>query len=163
MDSAAESPGRRVLALWRSLSPWPFGATLFGWAFARQVPYSGALGARVRVLEPGYARVELRDRPGVRNHLRSVHAVALANLGEMTSGLAMVTALPASLRAIVTALAVEYRKKARGALTAESRVVLPAIAADTELEVHAAIRDATGDEVATVTVRWRVGPARSAA
>ena len=151
------SPGRRVLALWRRLSRLPLGSELFAWSFGRAVPYSGALGARVRHLEPGRVRLELRDRRGVRNHLGSVHAVALANLGEMASGLAMTTALPDGVRGIVLGMSAEYLKKARGVLTAEAAVVVPEVRAETDLEVHAEIRDLR-EVVARVTVHWRLGP-----
>jgi acyl-coenzyme A thioesterase PaaI-like protein len=153
------SPGARVLALWRRLSPLPFGRRLFMAAFGAMVPYSGALGAEVEALEPGHVRLRLRDRRGVRNHLDSVHAVALANLGEMASGLAMVTALPPGVRSIVTSLSITFAKKARGVLVAESRVTVPEVRGDVEHDVRAEIRDAAGDAVATVTVRWRLGPA----
>jgi len=155
--SAHASPGQRVLALWRSLSRLPFGRSLFMLAFGRTVPYSGALGARVLSLEPGRARLELRDRRGVRNHLDSIHAVALANLGEMASGLAMTTALPGGVRAIVLALNTEYAKKARGRLVAEANVTVPEVTGDVEHDVRAEIRDAAGDVVAVVTARWRLG------
>ena len=151
------SPGRRLLAQWRRLAPLPFGPQLFAWVFGRAVPYSGALGARVRHLEPGRVRLELRDRRAVRNHLNSVHAVALANLGEMASGLAMTTALPDGVRGIVLGISVEYLKKARGTLTAEAVVEVPEVPAPTDLDVHAEIRDAVA-VVARVTVRWRLGP-----
>lgn len=150
-------PGARVLALWRRLAPLPFGRAFFMAAFGRMVPYSGALGAEVLALEPGHAIVRLRDRRGVRNHLASVHAVALANLGEMASGLAMVTALPAGVRSIVTSLDVEFTKKARGTITAESRVTVPEVAGEQDHDVAAEIRDAAGERVALVRVRWRLG------
>jgi acyl-coenzyme A thioesterase PaaI-like protein len=155
--SANASPGPRALALWRRLSPLPFGRELFMIVFGGLVPYSGALGARVSALEPGHVVMTLRDRRGVRNHLNSVHAIALANLGEMASGLAMATALPPGVRGIVTGLSIMYGKKARGLLTAESRVTVPDVGGDVEHDVRAEIRDAAGDVVATVTVRWRLG------
>jgi acyl-coenzyme A thioesterase PaaI-like protein len=152
------SSGQRVLALWRSLSPLPFGPALFMFVFGRQVPYSGALGARVRRLEPGLVRLELADRRGVRNHLNSIHAVALANLGELASGLAMTTALPAGVRGIVLGLDVVYLKKARGTLSVEAEVTVPEVRASTDFDVRAEIRDAADEPVARVTVRWRLGP-----
>ena len=155
--SANATPGARVLALWRRLSPLPMGRWLFARTFGAMVPYSGALGARVESLEPGHVIVSLADRRGVRNHLNSVHAIALANLGEMASGLAMTTALPTNVRSIVTGLSIAYAKKARGRLLAESRVTVPAVDGDVEHDVVTTIRDAAGDEVAVVTVRWRLG------
>ena len=158
-DPAA--PGARVLRLWERLRNLPGGRALFAAMLGRIVPYSGSLGARVEQLAPGRAVASLRDRRAVRNHLGSVHAVALVNLGELVTGLAVLTALPAGSRGIVTGLSAEYLKKARGPLTATARAGpfgLDRASEPREVEAVAEIRDHEDFVVARVRARWRVGP-----
>lgn len=150
------SPQARLAAAWHRLSPLPGGTWLFSQLFGRLVPYTGTIGAHVRVLEPGHARLTLRDRRHVRQHLGSVHAVALINLGEATSGLAMLMALPEGTRSIVTSLRAEYFKKARGLLTADARVTVPPVTGPVEHTVSAEITDAAGDLVCRVSAVWRL-------
>ena len=152
------APGPRLLALWRRLAGLPGGAWLFSRFLGRMVPYSGTLGAKVVRLDPGHALVGLRDRRRVRNHLGSVHAIALANLGELASGLATLTALPPGVRGIVTGIRVEYLKKARGPLVAETRVDMPPIRSVTDYQVLADIRDRDEVVVARVHATWRLAP-----
>jgi acyl-coenzyme A thioesterase PaaI-like protein len=143
---------------WRRWSRLPLGRWAWSVMMGRVVPYTGSIGARVIELEPGRARVSMRDRRRVRNHLNSVHAIALMNLGEFTSGLAMISGIPDQARGIVTSLSIEYFKKARGSLVAESACEPPDWRTAAEHEVVARIRDAEGDEVARVRARWKIGP-----
>jgi acyl-coenzyme A thioesterase PaaI-like protein len=135
----------------------PGGKRLFSLLLGRLVPYTGALGSRVEHLEPGHARVTLRERRGVRNHLGSIHAVALANLAEVTSGLAMLTALPDNARGIVVHLGIEYLKKARGTITAECRCEAPSGAEETVV-LTSVLTDRDGAVVARADVRWLIRP-----
>lgn len=155
------TPGERLSALWRGLHTKPGGTWLFSRLLGRVIPYSGTTHPHVRELRAGYARLTMRDRRGIRNHLNSIHAIAIANLGELTSGLAMVLALEPGTRSIVTGFTVEYFKKARGTLEAVSSCQPPtAIVETVNLVVEAEIRDGAGDLVARAAATWRLGPER---
>jgi acyl-coenzyme A thioesterase PaaI-like protein len=120
----------------------------------RTVPYSGTVSPRVLDLQPGFAQIAIRDRRRIHNHLNSIHAIALANVAELASGLAMTAALPADVRGIVVRLQIDYLRKARGSLMAESRCVIPEFGESTEFVVESQVTDASGDIVARTAVTW---------
>jgi acyl-coenzyme A thioesterase PaaI-like protein len=151
------SPGRRLLRLWGQLRPLPGGQWLFSRIFGLLVPYSGSIGPRIRVLEPGHAEIDFPDRRSNRQHLGSVHAIALINAAEQASGLAMLAGLPDGVRGIVTAISMQYLKKARGTIRAVSHVTVPVVTEGMECDVTADCLDRSGVVVARATVRWRLG------
>lgn len=150
----------QLATLWTRCSGLPAGRWIFSRLFGWFVPYSGSIGATVQELEPGHCRVTINDRRALRNHLRSVHAVALVNAGEMTSGLAMTLALPPDIRGIVTSIAADYLKKARGPLVATARVTVPPVGnLPVDHRVETTITDQSGDVVCRVTTVWRLARA----
>lgn len=161
-QTAVKAAGRenRILARWNRLARLPagLGPRLFSRGLSRMVPYTGTIRPFVRELRPGFARVEMRDRRRVRNHLNSIHAIALINLAEVTSGLAMISGLPADARGIVTGLSIEYSKKARGLLSATCDCEKISSSEERQVELVSVVRDATGDIVATATAHWKIGP-----
>ena len=160
MAKALASPGARLRTAWNRLSPLPGGRWLFARLLRFMNPYSGAVGAQVATLEPGHAVVTLQERRAVHNHLNSVHAIALANIAELASGLAMLSALPDSARGIPIALSIDYLKKARGLLTAEARITLPDVTVNGTHQFTSTVTDAAGDVVARAQVTWKLGPAK---
>jgi len=152
-----KSIGEKVLSLWQRLKPLPGGTWIFSRLLGRVVPYTATIGANVLELRPGFTRVELRDHKRIRNHVNSIHAIALANLGEMASGIALLSGLPADVRGIVTNINIEYLKKARGTLIAEGRADIPVVMDDMTHQVYTEIKDVEGDLVAQITVDWQLG------
>src|SRR5258705_11185012 len=152
------APGDRLRALWLRLAPLPGGKTLFSLLPGGVRPYAGTVGARGEELSPGFCRASLRDRRRVRTHLNSVHAMALANFAELTSGLAVLSGLAPGVQGIVTGFSITYQKKARGRLIAECRVSQLDVTAEREQEAAVTVSDAAGDGVARATARWRLRP-----
>ena len=87
-------PNRNVLReMWNRLSALPGGRRAFSKFVGMAAPYTGTIHAHVEELGrradgSGFCKVSLEDRRSVRNHLNSIHAIALANLAEVAGNLA---------------------------------------------------------------------------
>ena len=147
-----------LLTLWKKLAGLPGGKSLFSFLVGWVVPYSGTVRPEILEIKPGYSKILMKDRKSIRNHLNSIHAVALMNFGELTSGLAFNAGLPENARGIVTHLSIDFFKKARGVLIAECQCKPPSTNAEQEMDVYVPISNAAGEEVARVAARWKIGP-----
>jgi len=154
----ADSDRNLVRDLWDRLSPLPGGKRVFSKVVGRTAPYTGTIRARVVQLEKGHSRVQMKDRPGLRNHLRSVHAVALANLVELTGNLALVYSMPDDARFIVAGMDLDYVKKARGTIEGRCDCPVPESNERREFLVPVTLHDETGEVVVRGTLRSLVGP-----
>ncbi len=143
---------------WRRLKGIPGGKTIFSKMVGKMAPYTGTIDAEVVDLQRGYCKVQMRDQRKVRNHLSSIHAIALMNLAEVSSGLAFTYSLPPKTRSILTGLSIDYLKKARGTLTAECTCEVPATNERAEYEIEVVTRDTTGEIVTRARAKWMVGP-----
>jgi acyl-coenzyme A thioesterase PaaI-like protein len=135
------------------------------WLFSRiicwRAPYFASIAPRIEALAPGRCVVRVRDRRRVRNHLGSVHAIAMCNAAELAAGLATDATIDAMHRWIPRAMQVNYLKVARGTLTATASV--PPIATNetaSECPVAVDVRDAAGEPVFSAVVSMWITPRR---
>ncbi len=142
--------------MWQRLERVPAGRTLFSFFLGRTARYTGTIGATVLEINPGYARVEMRDRPKVRNHLKSIHAIALMNLGEVTTGLAVLSLVDGQGRGIVSNLEMKYVKKARGTITGTCEAQIPDTPGSHDVLAEGMLKDEDGDTVAIATATWKI-------
>lgn len=145
---------------WARLAPLPGGKALFSRAFGFGVPYSGSIAPRILELEPGRAVIAIRDRRAVRNHLDSVHAIALTNLAELTTGLALGFGLPDGMRTILVKVECTFVRKARGTITARCDAPVFTDVAETEVLLESVLTDEMEEVVAKGKAVWRAGPVK---
>ena len=168
-------------SLFDFLASVPFGSRLFSSLIGVVAPYSASISATVTSLSATSCSSSLTERPWLRNPFESVHAVALTNLGELTSGLAVLSSMqstnkalkegekkgktkPPKVRGIVTAIRTVYHKKARGEIFATCDVkgigqeLLAAAGKSAEtidLEAKCVMTDKKGEVVAECFCNWK--------
>ena len=147
---------RSLSALWALFSGLPGGKALFSILVGWTARYTGSIGGRVKHLEHGKGVVTMRDRPRVRNHLKSVHAIALINLGELATGATVMYQVDGRGRGILKGIRMEYLKKARGTITATCETIVPSTPGKHDLEVEGDLTNTDGEVVARVFATWRI-------
>lgn len=157
MKNLFKSPTVFIQMGWSNLSKFPGGKHLFSKLAGKYIPYTGSIHPIVEKISDGSVTVSMRDCRAVRNHLNSIHAIALANLGEFTTGLSLYSQLKNQEKAILVKLGVEYLKKARGNLHSDVVFELPeSFESDTDFDLTADIKNKDNQVVARVCATWRV-------
>lgn len=155
----AASPGM-LLVWWRRLSGLPGGKSLFSRLFGLAIPYSGSVRPLFRELAPGRAVISIRDRRALANHLSSIHAIALTNVAEMSTGAAVASGLPDGMRAILVRVECTFLKKARGTITATCEAPVFREIAEKEVPVDSVLTNEAGEVVARGKAVWLAGPVK---
>lgn len=104
------------------------------------------------------SEITIQDRPWLRNPFGSIHAIALANLGELTSGLCLMSAMQHIPRkGIPVRIDTIYHRKARGIITGTCTISLKKlmeVKSSSEFIVETILTDSKGLEVAKTSVTW---------
>src|SRR3954468_8840457 len=93
------------------------GDRLFSIAFAQKAPYFSSIHPRFTVLEPNHAELVIPKRRSVKNHIGTVHAIALCNGLEAAMGALAEATIPADKRWIPKGMEVTYTAKASSDIT----------------------------------------------
>jgi acyl-coenzyme A thioesterase PaaI-like protein len=153
-------PTTPLLALYNKLANWPFGQLFFSSAVCLKAPYFASISPRVTLLKNGRCEATIRDRRKVRNHIGTVHAIALCNLAEFCAGIMTDASLPAGMRWIPKKMTVQYLKKASGQMRA---VATPTVSLTTrssgyELPINVDVFDPAGERVFNADIRMWLSP-----
>ncbi|GAB2969748.1 hotdog fold domain-containing protein [Nocardioides montaniterrae] len=105
--------------LWKTTTGVPvvgdtLGKKVFSFMFSQKAPYFASIHATVRECRPNHAEVRIPARRSVKNHIGTIHAIALCNGAEMAMGALAETTVPADKRWIPKGMDIRYTAKADG-------------------------------------------------
>ena len=108
----------RVVDLYDKAHAIPIvGDRIFSFAFSQVAPYFWTIRPRFTVIEPNHAEVVIPKRRGVKNHIGTVHAIALCNGLEAAMGVLAEASIPKDKRWIPKGMEVSYTAKATTDIT----------------------------------------------
>ncbi len=151
----------RCMSLPGPLRMWA-ATRLFGGA----VKFFGTAGTRIVSFDPRKVVMVLRNRRKVQNHIRGIHATAMALLAESATGLVVGLNLPDDKLPLLKSMRIDYVKRAEGDLRAEATLSdeqLQAIASEPRGEVLVAVNvtDSAGNVPIVVEMIWAWRPKKT--
>jgi len=93
---------------------------LITWAFGGTVHFVRTAGVKFRELTEERAVLTLANRRRVQNHIGTVHAAAVALIGETATGAVFGMSVPDDKLPILKSMRINYIKKSQGGLRAEA-------------------------------------------
>ncbi|MCX7553818.1 hotdog fold domain-containing protein [Marinicella sp. S1101] len=109
-------------ALLKSFEKKPLGLWLFSKAICFKAPYFGSIKPVFKEIRPGFARATIKKKRRVHNHIKTVHAIAMANLCEFVGGTLMEVSIAKDMRWIPKGMDIRYLAKAQTDVTATCEI-----------------------------------------
>ena len=147
-----------ALAAWKRFERWPFGKALFSRFICWKAPYFATIHPRFEEFRPGLARVSMRKRRAVTNHIGTVHAIAMCNLAELAAGTMTEISIPPAMRWLPKGMTVEYLKKAESDVVAVATLAEVAEGAAKDVPVTVEVKDRSGELVCRAVITMWVSP-----
>ena len=141
-----------MLKNFEKLSSYPLGKYFFSKVVCMKAPYFRTIKPQFTALSRGYCEITMKNRRAVRNHLGSVHAVAMCNLCELVAGSATDATIPSHLRWIPQEMRVEYLKIAKSDLRGTCTISNDSNFTAGKLPVKVVVKDRNGVEVVRATI-----------
>ena len=127
--------------------------------FGRVVPFVGTSGLLYEEISETRVIVSIKNRRKVQNHIKSVHAAAMALLAETASGFVVGVNLPDDKMPLIKTLKVDYVRRSSGDLRAVATITQADInrirnEPKGEVLVPGVVTDATGEQPVNCEMLW---------
>lgn len=160
----------RLSKLVNATSKFPQGirTTLWSKAFGRIVPMVGTANIRYLEVDHHHVVVRIENQRNMQNHIKGVHAAAMALLAETATGFLTGLHVPDHRILLIKSLHVDYLKVAQGGLTATASLSpeqqqFIAEQEKGELLIPVTVIDDAGNEPIQCQMLWAWLPKRKSA
>ena len=157
----------RLYTLVKTTSKFPksIRSTLWSKAFGRVVPMVGTANIRYLEVDKDHVTVRIENQRNMQNHIKGVHAAAMALLAETATGFLTGLHIPDDRILLIKSLHVDYLKVAQGGLTATATLSADQLKfiADNdkgELLIPVTVIDDSGNEPIQCQMLWAWLPKR---
>ncbi len=157
----------RLYTLVKTTSKFPksIRSTLWSKAFGRVVPMVGTANIRYLEVDKDHVTVRIENQRNMQNHIKGVHAAAMALLAETATGFLTALHVPDDRIVLIKSLHVDYLKVAQGGLTATATLSadqqkLIADQEKGELLIPVTVIDDSGNEPIQCQMLWAWLPKR---
>lgn len=157
----------RLAKLVKATSKFPKGlrSTLWSKAFGRIVPMVGTANIRYLEVDQHHVKVRLENQRNMQNHIKGLHAAAMALLAETATGFLTGLHVPDDRILLIKSLHVDYLKVVQGGLTATAQLSLEQQRFITEhdkaeLSIPVTVVDDAGVEAIQCEMIWAWLPKR---
>ena len=157
----------RLYTLVKTTSKLPksIRSTLWSKAFGRVVPMVGTANIRYLEVDKDHVTVRIENQRNMQNHIKGVHAAAMALLAETATGFLTALHVPDDRIVLIKSLHVDYLKVAQGGLTATATLSadqqkLIADQEKGELLIPVTVIDDSGNEPIQCQMLWAWLPKR---
>lgn len=118
------------------------------------IPFSAKSKFNIEKLKKGYMRVSLPYIKANMNHIKTHHALAMSELGELATGVCLAYSIPTNSQVILKSLNTEYLKKGKGKLTVEAEFDLEQIKDRGDVVFDVEIKNKAKEVVAKAQYTW---------
>lgn len=147
-----------LLAMWKRLGGTAVGRWVVGKGFCFIAPYFGSIKPQFVEVKPGHVEIKVKNRRSVRNHLKSVHAIAMCNAAELVGGSCMEVSLNGNYRWIPSKMTVYYQKMAKTDIRAICKIDDWSWEEKRDVVMPVSIYDDHGVEVFKADITMHISP-----
>ena len=145
----------------------PFWLWVLNTILGQVIPFNRPHGFGIEAIGDDFVRTRARYKKKNFNHIRGIHACAIATVAEFSAGFLLLTKLdPARYRLIMSNLEIEYTYQAKEEIYSESRyseqdldeqVVKPLEEQElVTVRMESRVRDKSGNEIALAYSTWQI-------